>query len=213
MVVTPAGVCCSGCQSCPPGLLVFAVLVLLLSLLPCLVDTPCSAVILLMPGPINTPRWLCCHCCLSGEHPHHARTAVHAALPHERIVALPLLLPCPMNTPHHAQATGIQAKWERVKGLPEALGDGHVVSNMNWRTAPLTFKAVQGLKKGKAVFTMPKGVIKCPGAGQKVSRRVASVGWGEFAKVGCEPLEWHSPCCRAQAQQVWTYLPALHQDT
>jgi hypothetical protein len=44
-----------------------------------------------------------------------------------------------------------------------------VVSNMNVGTAPLTFKAVQGLKQGHAVFTMPKGVIKCPGAGQKVS--------------------------------------------
>lgn len=66
------------------------------------------------------------------------------------------------------QATGIQAKWERVKGLQDALGDGQVVSNMSVWTAPLTFKAVQGLKEGHAVFTMPKGVIKCPGAGQKV---------------------------------------------
>lgn len=66
------------------------------------------------------------------------------------------------------QATGIQAKWERVKGLPKWLGDGHVVSNMNVGTAPLTFQAVKGLKEGHAVFTMPKGVIKCPGAGQKV---------------------------------------------
>jgi sulfide:quinone oxidoreductase len=65
-------------------------------------------------------------------------------------------------------ATGIQAKWDRVKGLPQCLGDGHVVSNMNVGTAPLTYKAVQGLTEGHAVFTMPKGVIKCPGAGQKV---------------------------------------------
>jgi hypothetical protein len=39
---------------------------------------------------------------------------------------------------------------------------------MNVGTAPLTFQAVKGLKEGHAVFTMPKGVIKCPGAGQKV---------------------------------------------
>lgn len=63
----------------------------------------------------------------------------------------------------------MQAKWERVKGLTDALGDGHVVSNMSSWTAPLTFEAVQGLEKGHAVFNMPKGVIKCPGAGQKVS--------------------------------------------
>lgn len=74
------------------------------------------------------------------------------------------------NMVYALQATGIQAKWERVKGLPKWLGDGHVVSNMNVGTAPLTFQAVQGLKEGHAVFTMPKGVIKCPGAGQKVQQ-------------------------------------------
>jgi len=74
---------------------------------------------------------------------------------------------CPVDL-LQPQATGIQAKWERVKGLPDALGDGQVVSNMSFWTAPLTFKAVQGLREGHAVFTMPKGVIKCPGAGQKV---------------------------------------------
>lgn len=84
--------------------------------------------------------------------------------------------PCAPPLPSPAlQATGLQAKWDRVKGLPQSLGDGHVVSNMNVRTAPLTFKAVQGLKQGNALFTMPKGVIKCPGAGQKVSLNGTSV--------------------------------------
>ena len=84
-------------------------------------------------------------------------------LPNTEILALM----CP-SLPPPTQATGIQAKWHKVKGLPHCLGDGHVVSNMNVGTAPLTFKAVQGLRQGHAVFTMPKGVIKCPGAGQKV---------------------------------------------
>lgn len=65
-------------------------------------------------------------------------------------------------------ATGMQPKWHKVKGLTESLGDGRVVSNMSFATAPLTHKAVQGLKEGHALFTMPKGVIKCPGAGHKV---------------------------------------------
>jgi sulfide:quinone oxidoreductase len=65
-------------------------------------------------------------------------------------------------------ATGMQPKWGKVKGLPDALGDGRVVSNMSFKTAPLTFKAVQALRSGHALFTMPKGVVKCPGAGHKV---------------------------------------------
>lgn len=65
-------------------------------------------------------------------------------------------------------ATGMQPKWHKVKGLADALGDGRVVSNMSFATAPLTHKAVQGLKEGHALFTMPKGTVKCPGAGHKV---------------------------------------------
>lgn len=65
-------------------------------------------------------------------------------------------------------ATGIQAKWGKVKGLTEALGDGRVVSNMSFKTAPMTHEAVQALHSGHALFTMPKGVVKCPGAGHKV---------------------------------------------
>jgi sulfide:quinone oxidoreductase len=65
-------------------------------------------------------------------------------------------------------ATGLQINWGQVKGLPEALGDGRVVSNMSARTAPLTAKAVAALAEGHAVFTMPKGAVKCPGAGHKV---------------------------------------------
>ena len=38
---------------------------------------------------------------------------------------------------------------------------------MSFETAPMTFQALQNLKSGRAVFTMPTGNIKCPGAGQK----------------------------------------------
>lgn len=54
---------------------------------------------------------------------------------------------------------------------------------MNVRTAPLTHEAVKGLKEGHAVFTMPKGVIKCPGAGQKVSEDLAVV------LAGCQVVQ------------------------
>ncbi|WIA22774.1 hypothetical protein OEZ85_001172 [Tetradesmus obliquus] len=65
-------------------------------------------------------------------------------------------------------ATGCQPKWDSVRGLPEALGDGRVVSNYSPKYAPLTFEALKDLKQGHAIFTMPKGTVKCPGAGHKV---------------------------------------------
>jgi hypothetical protein len=92
-------------------------------------------------------------------------------LPHPLLLLLPhpllLLLPHPLLLllPHPLLL--LQPKWAKVKGLKDALGDGRVVSNMAFETAPLTFKALENLKEGHAVFTMPTGVIKCPGAGQK----------------------------------------------
>jgi sulfide:quinone oxidoreductase len=38
---------------------------------------------------------------------------------------------------------------------------------MSFETAPKTFQALQKLRSGRAVFTMPTGIIKCPGAGHK----------------------------------------------
>lgn len=52
--------------------------------------------------------------------------------------------------------SGCHPQWGAIPGLPQALGDGHVVSNYSPRYAPLTFKALQGLKQGNAIFTMPK---------------------------------------------------------
>jgi len=80
-------------------------------------------------------------------------------------------------------ATGIQAKWGKVKGLTEALGDGRVVSNMSFKTAPMTHKAVQALQSGHALFTMPKGVVKCPGAGHKV----CYIAEEQFRRAGKRP--------------------------
>jgi sulfide:quinone oxidoreductase len=53
-------------------------------------------------------------------------------------------------------AAGCQPKWDTVKGLPEALGDGRVVSNYSPKYAPLTFEALKQLRSGHAIFTMPK---------------------------------------------------------
>lgn len=88
---------------------------------------------------------------------------------HKCVVCCWLLLLLLLLSPEHYchRCCCVQPKWHKVKGLKDHLGDGHVVSNMAFKTAPLTFKTLQNLKEGHAVFTMPSGQIKCPGAGQK----------------------------------------------
>ena len=62
---------------------------------------------------------------------------------------------------------GLKLDWEAVPGLPETLGKNGVTSNYRFDLAPYTWKLVQELKRGKAVFTQPPMPIKCAGAPQK----------------------------------------------
>ncbi len=64
---------------------------------------------------------------------------------------------------------GIQLDWDKVGGLPEALGRDRVSSNYSYETAPFTWELVRSLRGGTAVFTMPSGPIKCAGAPQKAA--------------------------------------------
>ncbi|OAA41929.1 sulfide quinone-reductase [Beauveria brongniartii RCEF 3172] len=65
---------------------------------------------------------------------------------------------------------GIHIDYASIKGLPEALADpGAPVSTVyGYEGADKVFGTVEGLKKGRALFTQPKGLIKCAGAPQKV---------------------------------------------
>lgn len=65
-------------------------------------------------------------------------------------------------------APGIQLDWEKVKGLKENVGLNGICSNYLYETAPYTWKTLQGLGTGKAVFTSPSTPIKCGGAPQKI---------------------------------------------
>ncbi|MDX1902778.1 MAG: FAD/NAD(P)-binding oxidoreductase [Thermonemataceae bacterium] len=65
-------------------------------------------------------------------------------------------------------AAGIQLDWDKVKGLPEALGKNGVCSNYSFQTAPYTFECVKNLKKGKAIFHNPHTPVKCGGAPHKI---------------------------------------------
>ncbi|NJM54969.1 MAG: TIGR01244 family phosphatase [Verrucomicrobiae bacterium] len=62
---------------------------------------------------------------------------------------------------------GLKLNWAGIEGLSEALGRNGVTSNYRYDLAPYTWELVQGLHKGRAVFTQPPMPIKCAGAPQK----------------------------------------------
>jgi sulfide:quinone oxidoreductase len=62
---------------------------------------------------------------------------------------------------------GLRLAWEKIEGLEEALGKNGVTSNYRFDLAPYTWKLVNEMKHGKAVFTQPAMPIKCAGAPQK----------------------------------------------
>lgn len=64
-------------------------------------------------------------------------------------------------------APGIKLDWDAIPGLSETLGRNGVTSNYRFDLAPYTWKLVQELKGGRALFTQPPMPIKCAGAPQK----------------------------------------------
>ena len=74
-----------------------------------------------------------------------------------RVVKYDRLVVCP----------GLKLDWGAIDGLEETLGRNGVTSNYRYDLAPYTWQLVQGLKKGRALFTQPPMPIKCAGAPQK----------------------------------------------
>jgi sulfide:quinone oxidoreductase len=65
--------------------------------------------------------------------------------------------------------TGLKLYFDKVEGLPQALGKNGVCSNYSPQIAPYTWECIQNLKAGcHAVFTQPPLPFKCPGAPQKI---------------------------------------------
>jgi sulfide:quinone oxidoreductase len=62
---------------------------------------------------------------------------------------------------------GLKLDWHKVDGLVDTLGKNGVTSNYRFDLAPYTWKLVQGLREGRALFTQPPMPIKCAGAPQK----------------------------------------------
>jgi sulfide:quinone oxidoreductase len=65
-------------------------------------------------------------------------------------------------------AAGIQINWDGVPGLKESIGKGGVCSNYSFDTVSSTWEAIRNFEEGTAIFTAPKGAIKCGGAPQKI---------------------------------------------
>ncbi|KAI9138895.1 hypothetical protein BKA69DRAFT_1089174 [Paraphysoderma sedebokerense] len=65
-------------------------------------------------------------------------------------------------------ATGIQTNWDKIKGLPEALGKDGVTSNYDAGSVQKTWDFINTTNKGNAIFTMPSTPVKCAGAPQKI---------------------------------------------
>jgi sulfide:quinone oxidoreductase len=74
-----------------------------------------------------------------------------------RVVKYQQLVVCP----------GLKLDWQGIEGLTDTLGRNGVTSNYRYDLAPYTWKLVQQLKGGKALFTQPPMPIKCAGAPQK----------------------------------------------
>ncbi len=65
-------------------------------------------------------------------------------------------------------AAGIQIDWDKIKGLPEAIGKDGVCSNYSYDYVEKTWEFIKGFSGGNAIFTQPSTPIKCGGAPQKI---------------------------------------------
>ncbi|WP_433271991.1 NAD(P)/FAD-dependent oxidoreductase [Actinosynnema sp. CS-041913] len=84
---------------------------------------------------------------------------------------------------HLVVCPGIQLDWDRLDGLPEAVGHSGVSSNYSATLAPETWRLIRETTSGTAVFAMPSGPIKCGGAPQKIAYLAADY-WRERGVLG-----------------------------
>jgi sulfide:quinone oxidoreductase len=103
-------------------------------------------------------------------------------------------------------APGLKLDWGKVEGLEEALGRNGVTSNYRFDLAPYTWKLVQEMKGGAAIFTQPLMPIKCAGAPQK-AMYLSCDGWARAGVLDKMSVSF----CNANAALfgVADYVPAL----
>ncbi|SDZ40540.1 sulfide:quinone oxidoreductase [Jannaschia faecimaris] len=113
-----------------------------------------------------------------------------------RVVRYDRLIVCP----------GLKLDWHAVDGLVETLGRNGVTSNYRYDLAPYTWELVQGLSKGRAVFTQPPMPIKCAGAPQKAIYLSADA-WKRRGVLG--DIDIHFANAGGVLFGVKDYVPAL----
>lgn len=69
---------------------------------------------------------------------------------------------------HLIVATGIQLDWHKIEGLGDALGKDGICSNYRYDLVDSTWRALQTVDSGNAIFTFPSTPVKCAGAPQKI---------------------------------------------
>lgn len=113
-----------------------------------------------------------------------------------RVVRYEHLIVCP----------GLRLDWQGIEGLVETLGRNGVTSNYRYDLAPYTWQLVQGLKRGRALFSQPPMPIKCAGAPQKAMYMSAD-HWRRTGALSAIDIQF----CTAGAVLfgVADYVPAL----
>ena len=113
-----------------------------------------------------------------------------------RVVKYQRLIVCP----------GLKLDWHAVNGLVDTLGRNGVTSNYRYDLAPYTWKLVQGLMSGRALFTQPPMPIKCAGAPQK-AMYLSADHWYRHGRLKDIDIAFHN--AGGVLFGVKDYVPAL----
>jgi sulfide:quinone oxidoreductase len=113
-----------------------------------------------------------------------------------RVVKHKRLIVCP----------GLKLDWHAVEGLADTLGRNGVTSNYRYDLAPYTWKLVQELKAGRALFTQPPMPIKCAGAPQK-ALYLSADHWRRHGRLKDIDVAFHN--AGGVLFGVKDYVPAL----
>lgn len=101
---------------------------------------------------------------------------------------------------------GLALNWDGIEGLAETLGKHGVTSNYDPACSEYTWKMVQQLGTGKAIFTQPPMPIKCAGAPQKAMYLSADY-WFKQGTIKNIDIEFYN--AGAVLFGVDDYVPAL----
>ncbi|WP_248805291.1 FAD/NAD(P)-binding oxidoreductase [Pseudomonas sp. MWU13-2100] len=96
-------------------------------------------------------RWIKAAVSAFGPHGHEVVLTDQSRVGYEQLIVCP----------------GLKLDWAAIDGLEETLGRNGVTSNYRYDLAPYTWKLVQALNEGEALFSQPPMPIKCAGAPQK----------------------------------------------